>query len=245
MNGGKMEKMEKKELPGGPVSKRELHIFFIADCSGSMSEDGKIQSLNNAVKNAIPAMQDEAEQNSNATVYVRAIKFSNGAQWHIPQKTNVQDFKWTDLAAEGVTDMGKALDMVSGQLDVSSMPEKMYPPVLILVTDGHPTDDYESALADLMSHPWGEKAVRIGIAIGKDANIDVLEEFIDNSEIPVLRANNPEQLALYIKWSTTAIVQAASAPPSKAKKEGTQGSKGNVDIPTPPSASDVDAEDVW
>jgi len=239
--GGKMKKME---FPGGPMSKRELQIFFIADCSGSMNEDGKMQSLNNAIKCAIPAMQDEAKQNSNANVYVRAIEFSSGAQWLIPQKTNIQDFKWTDLTAEGDADIGEAFNLVSDMLDESNMPRRMYPPVLILVTDGHPTDDYESALAKLQSQPWGIKAARMGIAIGKDANIDVLEKFVDNPEIPVLNANNSEQLTVYLEWSGT-LALIASSPPSKPSKAGSKEGKSNVYIPALPYARDLDAEDDW
>ena len=36
--------------PGGALSTRPLHFFWICDCSGSMSVDGKIQSLNEAIR---------------------------------------------------------------------------------------------------------------------------------------------------------------------------------------------------
>ncbi len=58
-------------------------------------------------------MQKVAAENPNAQVLVRAIRFSSGAQWHISQPTPVEDFKWVDLQADGVTDMGKALSMVA------------------------------------------------------------------------------------------------------------------------------------
>ena len=96
-----------KKRPGGELAARPLHFIWLADCSGSMMVDGKIQALNNAIREAIPHMQRVADENPNADVFVRAAKFSNGAQWHIPQPTPVQDFKWHDLEADGVTDMGK------------------------------------------------------------------------------------------------------------------------------------------
>jgi uncharacterized protein YegL len=76
-----------------------------------METDGKVQALNYAIRNAIPDMRKVADENPNAKVLVRAIKFSNGAQWHVSQPTDVADFEWTDLKAGGVTDMGKALSM--------------------------------------------------------------------------------------------------------------------------------------
>ena len=55
-----------------------------------------------------------------AQVLVRAVKFKR-AQWHISQPTPVADFGWTDLTAEGETDMGKALELVAEQLKMPPM----------------------------------------------------------------------------------------------------------------------------
>jgi hypothetical protein len=71
--------------PGGELATRPLHFFWLCDCSGSMAADSKIQSLNNAIREATPQMQKVADENPNAQVLVRAIKFSNGAQRHISQ----------------------------------------------------------------------------------------------------------------------------------------------------------------
>ena len=202
--------------PGGELATRPLHFIWIADASGSMKDDGKIQSLNMAIREAIPHMQKVASENPNAQVLVRAIKFASGAQWHISQPTKVEDFKWEDLKAAGVTDMGKALSMVAEQLDVTKMGERALPPVLVLISDGQPTDSFEKGLKKLMDKPWGTKAVRIAIAIGQDADHDVLQKFIGHNEIEPLQANNPEALVNYIKWVSTAVLKSASAPASQA-----------------------------
>lgn len=80
----------------------------------------------------------------------------------VSQPTPVADFQWTDLGTAGLTDMGKALRLVAEQLRM--------PPVLVLLSDGQPTDDFASGLAALMQEPWGMKAVRMAIAIGTDAD---------------------------------------------------------------------------
>lgn len=229
--------------PGGELATRPLHFIWICDCSGSMSVDGKIQQLNYAIGNAIPDMQKVADENPNADVLVRAIRFSSGAQWHISQPVPVKDFKWPDLTADGVTDMGKALTMVAEQLKL--LTERGLPPVLVLVSDGQPTDDFETGLQDLMSQPWGKKAVRIAIAIGEDADTDVLQKFIGNVEIKPLQANNAETLVKYIKWVSTAVLQSASSPASQSPDAAPANS--NVPVPTPPDTSQTppSAGDVW
>ncbi|MGH2371706.1 MAG: vWA domain-containing protein [Chloroflexota bacterium] len=201
--------------PGGELATRPLHFIWIADCSGSMGSDGKIQALNTAVREAIPHMQQVADENPNAHVLVRAVTFSSGAQWHLSQPTAVADFKWTDLSAGGTTDLGKALSMVAEQLKIPPMTDRALPPVLVLISDGQPTDNFAKGLDALMAEPWGKKAVRVAIAIGDDADHDVLQKFIGHPELQPLQANNPEALVRCIRWVSTAVLQAASSPASQ------------------------------
>jgi len=228
--------------PGGELASRPLHFIWICDCSGSMQADGKIQSLNNAIKEAIPHMQNAAGENPNAQVFVRAIAFSDGARWHVAEPTAVADFRWTDLKAGGMTDMGKAIAMVGEQLRIPPMSERALPPILVLVSDGQPTDDYAGAMRDLLDLPWGKRAVRIAVAIGEDADRDALRVFVANPEIPVLQANNAETLVNYVKWASTAVLKAASAPASQHQAGGTMA---NVPVPAPPAAPAPSPTDVW
>ncbi len=229
--------------PGGELATRPLHFIWIADASGSMAGD-KIQALNFAIRDAIPHMQKVADENPNAQVLVRALAFSSGAQWTISQPTPIADFKWTDVKAGGVTDMGKALSMVAEQLHIPPMTERALPPVLVLISDGQPTDDFQTGLRALMDQAWGKKAVRIAIAIGDDADKDVLKEFIGNAEMEPLQANNPEALVNYIKWVSTAVLKSASSPASQTSADA---GGANVPIPAPPdpNAGPATPGDVW
>jgi uncharacterized protein YegL len=226
------------------MATRPLHFIWIADCSGSMAVDGKIQALNNAIREAIPHMQGVADENPNADVLVRAVKFSTGAQWHISQPTPVQGFKWDDLSAGGVTDLGKALRMVAEQLHIPPMTDRALPPVLVLISDGQPTDDFAGGLQALLDLPWGRKAVRVAIAIGEDADLEVLQKFIAHSELQPLQAHNPEALVRYIKWVSTAVLKSASSPASQPQGAAPGGV--NVPIPLPADPADpASTDDVW
>jgi uncharacterized protein YegL len=199
--------------------------------------------LNTAIKEAIPHMQDVADENPNAQVLVRAVRFSDGAQWHVSQPTDIADFKWDDLDAGGVTDMGRALAVVADQLKIPPMTERALPPVLVLISDGQPTDDFTSGLQALMNEPWGRKAVRVAIAIGEDADQDVLKKFIANPELKPLQANSPESLTKYIRWVSTAVLKSASSPASQSAAATAAGH--NVPIPAMPDAGPTPADDVW
>lgn len=234
--------------PGGELATRPLHFIWIADCSGSMAHGGKVQALNTAIREAIPHMQQVAEENPNAEVLVRAVRFSSGASWHLAQPTPVAEFQWTDLQAEGVTDLGRALTLVAAELTIPPMTERALPPVLVLISDGFPTDNYATGLQTLLAQPWGRKAVRIAIAIGDDAGLpeaqDVFQQFIGHPELKPLQANRPEALVRQIKWASTAVLQAISAPASQTTHHLSPGI--TVPLPLPPTeTSGSTTDDIW
>ena len=175
---------------------------------------------------------------------MRALRFSTGAQWHITQPTPINDFKWENLEADGVTDLGRALHMVAEQLRIPPMTDRALPPVLVLISDGQPTDDFNAGLKALLKEPWGKKAVRVAIAIGEDADHEILQKFIGNPEFQPLQANNPEALKNKIKWTSTVVLKAASAPTSQTEESQTSG---NVPIPQAHDTGSevISAGDIW
>jgi uncharacterized protein YegL len=231
--------------PGGELATRPLHFIFIADCSTSMKNNGKIDVLNQAIREAIPHMRRVAEENPNAEVLVRAISFSSGAKWHVASPTAVDAFEWEDLTALGVTDMGKAFELLADALAIPPMSERALPPVLVLISDGQPTDQYADALRRMLAQPWGVKAVKLAIAIGQAANHRVLKEFVANESIEVLQADRAAELVAYIKWASTAVLKAASSPASQASAQD----HGNVIIPQIPADfwedMSISIGDVW
>lgn len=244
---------ETMKRPGGALASRPLHFIWMVDCSGSMSGE-KIGTVNNAIQEAIPEMRASADENPNAQLLVRAVSFSSGAQWITAQPENIENYSWKDLSAGGLTDLGAALDLVSAELTVPPMSERALPPVLVLLSDGQPTSSYKKELDKLLHQPWGKKSVRIAIAIGRDADKDVLAEFTGNMEL-VLEANNARMLAKMIKWASTvaAVVSApASRPMPGTADQSNNGSTAPatpivIDIDSIPKEdpSDIEAGDVW
>ena len=235
--------------PGGELASRPLHFIWAVDCSGSMYGD-KIGAVNHAIQSTIPDMADAAKENPNAQLLVRTLKFSTGASWVTTTPIPIEDFAWDDLDASGLTDLGKAFEMIAAQLTIPPMSERALPPVIVLLSDGQPTDDYKKSLDKLLHLPWGKKAVRIAIAIGQDADNDVLEQFTGNKEL-VLQANNPQALVKMIKWASTAASM-VSAPASRPNdmidlKKDAPATNADLmlDMKNIPNTDEVDADDVW
>lgn len=235
--------MVEQSVPGGKIASRPLHVIWLLDKSGSMGEKGKISALNHAVKETIPALVDLDRERPQADLLLRVITFDTTAQWYIAQPTSPDQVQWTDLTAEGATAMGEALRLVAEALKIPPMETRALPPVLVLVSDGQPTDDFKSGLQALMQERWGAKAVRLAIAIGEDADREVLRQFIGHPEIQPLEAKNPTQLVQYFRWASTTAVASVSRPRSQIAGQGA----GNVLIPQLPEdlSGSGGADEVW
>lgn len=237
-------------MPGGEMANRPLRFFWVVDCSGSMAGD-KIGTVNKAIQDCIQPMRDAADDEPNAQLYVQTLRFSTGASWLTAEPVRIEDFAWEDLEADGITDMGKAFEMIAAQLEMPPMPQRALPPVIVLLSDGMPTDDWKRPLEKLLNMPWGKKAVKIAIAIGQNADKKVLEAFTGNSE-KVLAADRPETLVRLIKWAST-IASAVSSPVTQYKETQPDAEKDNsVEPPLPlllpplPSTDDIiDVDVVW
>lgn len=204
--------MQELQRPGGELATRPIHFFWVVDCSGSMYGE-KIGIVNNTIQECIPEMRNSADNNPNAQLLIRALQFSSGASWITTSPVPVETYSWEDMEANGLTELGKAFDLLAAQLSIPPMPARALPPVIVLLSDGQPTDDYKKSLDKLKGMPWFRKAVKIAISIGQDADDDVLIEFTGNKEL-VLQANNATALAKMIKWAST-TASMVSAPSSK------------------------------
>jgi uncharacterized protein YegL len=229
--------------PGGSLATRPLHFIWLVDASGSMAHDGKIQALNTAIREAIPPLRQVAADNPVAEVLVRAVRFATSASWHVGDPTPADRFTWPDISADGRTDLGQALRLVAGAVRVPPMSEHALQPVLVLVSDGMPTDDYKAGLAELCAQPWGERSKRMAVAIGQDAARDVLEEFIGDEGGQVLEANSADALVNQIRWASTVALQSAVSPALRA--DGPRGAGPHVPIPGDSAPGAGPGADVW
>lgn len=192
------------------LARRQLQVMFALDCSGSMQGD-RIASLNYAMRTALPELADVAAENPEIDVKVRVLRFADQAEWQ-GDAASAGDYVWRDLAADGETNMGAAMRVLARALGPEEMRGRQLPPVIVLASDGLPTDDFEDALAEFFGAQFADSAVRVAIAIGTDADMEPLDRFIRHPTARPLRASNAVELVDRIKWATTAPVKAVSSP---------------------------------
>ena len=186
-------------MPGGGISRRPLHFIILADCSGGMKGE-KIQALNFAIADMMPHLAAWERDQEQAQVIVRAVAFATEPRWHIDDPVPVSKLCWKPLqpVPKGLTNMGPAFAMVAEVLAPGRLERRALRPALLLITDGMSTDApgaLEAGLNALMSQPAGRAALRLSLAIGRDAQSDALKDFIGDPSVPVLVANNTEDIA--------------------------------------------------
>lgn len=183
------------------VPRRTMTLFFLIDTSGSM-EGNKIGAVNDAVVNVLPMLNDISETNPDAEIKVAALEFSSGVNWLYDEPKIAKDFIWQDVTAGGLTSLGGACAELAAKLSRNGgfmqSASGSFAPAIILLSDGGPTDNYEAGLAKLQSNNWFKSAIKIAIAIGDDADKDVLKQFTGNSEA-VITVHNIDALKQIIR----------------------------------------------
>lgn len=166
--------------------RKELHVFYILDTSGSM-EGAKISALNHAMEESTEALKTLAKSNGDAKLKVAVMEFNSGCKWitsNGPEDLE-EDFEYEYLKAGGVTDIGEALKELNRKLSrhafLSSMTGALMP-VIIFMTDGYATDDYERALEEIRKNRWFARGTKIGFALGDDPDVKMLSSIVGNSE---------------------------------------------------------------
>lgn len=190
------------------ISQRPLDIIYVIDTSGSM-DGAKIQSVNNAMHELENALREEARKNPTAQVNVRIITFGGTcARWHLANKTPVEQFNYQNINdVDGMTPMGSAFKLLCDVLDSTHVPNRSLKPIIVLLSDGWPNDNYEGNLNRLLNLPWGKKAIKVAIAIGHDADKDILASFTTDPAL-VLNAYKATELKNFIKWTSTLVTHA-------------------------------------
>ncbi len=187
-------------MPGGGVARRPLHFIVMADCSGSMKGE-KMQALNYAIRSMLPHLVAWERGQLQAQLLLRILAFATEPQWHIAAPVTLPELidGWRDLGHmhQGRTNMGPAFQEVARMLAPGTLERRALRPVILLVTDGLPTDPpggFDAGLAALTSLPAGRASLRVAVAIGRDANSEPLNRF-RSPEAPVLVADSTDEIA--------------------------------------------------
>lgn len=170
----------------GGVPRKELHVFYVLDTSGSM-EGTKISTLNHAMEETIEALKTLAKGHGDAKLKIAVMEFNTGCKWitsNGPEDLE-EDFEYEYLEAGGLTDIGAALKELNSKLSMHEFLGSItgaLMPVIIFMTDGYATDEYTKALEEIRNNRWFVRGTKIGFALGEDPDVKMISSVVGNSE---------------------------------------------------------------
>ncbi|MBR4504144.1 MAG: VWA domain-containing protein [Candidatus Methanomethylophilaceae archaeon] len=188
-------------LDAEPIARKRLVLFYLVDVSGSMRGE-KIGIVNQVMEEVIPELRNIGGADSD--IHLAVITFGEGCQWMYSEPVSVETFRWERLSADGMTPMGAAFRELNSKMSRSaflSAPHLSFAPVVFMLTDGYPTDDYASGLEALKGNKWFRSSLKIALGIGEAFDSEVLESFTGNPEL-VLKATNGKRLAEAIRFAS-------------------------------------------
>lgn len=252
---------------------KPMPVILLLDVSGSMSEvindsyeptgqtvfrDGqqweivnggitRIDVLNQAVQEMIASFAKEEQLGHEFLVSV--VTFGGTVRVHLPP-TKASQIEWQPLTAADETPLGEALTLVKQMLeDKTATPSRAYRPVVILVSDGRPTDAWEAPLAGLLENGRSMKCDRISLAIGPGTDEDMLRKFIAGTPNPLFHASNANQILETFRRVTMSVtIRSKSKDPNQVSPIASFESPPALDTSTsaaPPAASTLPDDGYW
>lgn len=203
-----------------PPAKKSMVIFFMVDTSESM-EGTKLESLNKVMGDILPELIGVGEAGTDVKIAV--MSFSSGCEWITPEPVLIEEYqRWENLRAEGVTDLGDACEELCSKLSRKSFlrsPSLSYAPVIFLMTDGYPTDNYKKGIEMLKKNRWFQYGLKVALAIGSNVDLEVLHEFTDDEEL-VLQAYGAEMLRKLVREIAVTSSKIGSTSMTLTEAEG-------------------------
>ncbi|BDD05715.1 vWA domain-containing protein [Aureibacter tunicatorum] len=204
---------------------RRLPVYLLVDTSYSM--EGQALS---AVQNGLENLVAELRRNPYAleTAYLSLISFSSNAETLIPL-TELMDIQLPVLKTTGATSLGEALELVAvkSQLEVkkSSYDAKGdWKPLVFIMTDGVPTDDWKKGLAEFQAQSWG---VVVACGAGPNADLSVLSQITPN--VVSLETADEDTIGDFFKWVSSSIGVSSTKVESTGQEVSDLG-----ELPAPP-----------
>jgi uncharacterized protein YegL len=206
---------------------RRLPVYLLLDCSGSMMGEPIEQ-----VKNGVQVMVSSLRNNPQAieTAFISIITFDSSARQLVPL-TELSNFQMKDIQATGTTSLGEALKVLSNSIDTEitkTTPETKgdWKPLVFIMTDGMPTDDWKSGLAEFKKRKTG---VVVGCAAGNNVDTQVLKEITEN-----VVSISIDDITKFFQWVTASIGVSSTKVDDIGKEVG-----GLNELPPPPSELNI------
>ena len=185
-------------------------LVLVLDRSGSMEGD-RISALNQGLKTLEQEMKSDETTSTKGRVLV--IQFGGDDEVEVGQWLDAMDFAAPTLVANGRTPTGNAIQTALSVIEAQKVELKAAGisykrPILMLMSDGEPTDAWEAAAATCRAAESANKVTVFSIGIGEDSNLNTLGQFSNKGAVS-LNGLNFKELFVWLSNSVKAVAKTA------------------------------------
>ncbi len=204
---------------------RKLPVYLLLDVSGSMTGE-PIEAVKNGVQVLVSSLRQDPYALETAVLSI--ITFDSSARQLVPL-TELSMFQIPDIQAAGTTALGDALSLLakSAEKEVTKTTLEQkgdWKPLVFIMTDGEPTDDWQKGLAEFKKQKFG---VVVACAAGQHVNTSILKQITDI--VVQLDTTDTSTIKAFFKWVSASI----SIGSQKIESSGHEVS-GLSELPPPP-----------
>ncbi|MEO5366934.1 MAG: VWA domain-containing protein [Magnetococcus sp. WYHC-3] len=204
---------------------RRLPVYLVLDVSGSMHGE-KIESVRTGVQMLTSTLRTDPY--ALETAFLSVIVFDEKARQLVPL-TELTAFQPPVIEVGSTTALGAALrltkECIEREVQKTTADTKGdWKPLVFLMTDGQPTDNWEKGLKEFQKIKTG---LVVACAAGTDANTGLLKRITEN--VVVLAVADASSIGAFFKW-VSASISTSSKKVDLTKAESSQLSE----LPPPP-----------
>ena len=209
---------------------RRLPVYLLIDTSGSMSGE-PIEAAKNGVQVLVSTLRQDPY--ALETAFLSVITFDSTAK-QVSPLTELATFQPPNLVATGTTALGDALKLLAQKIGsevITTTAEVKgdWKPLIFIMTDGEPTDDWKKG-ADALQKV--KKGIIVACAAGPSANTSILKQI--TNIVVQLDTTDSATIKAFFKW-----VSASISTGSQKVDSGQKEIVGLDDLPPPPPEVNV------
>ncbi len=213
-------------------STRRMPVYLLLDVSGSMAGAPVA-----AVEQGVQLLHNELISQPQAVelVHISVITFSSAANQVVPL-TPLTSFVPPSLSAGGSTSLGDAFRKLGNALDREIIPNTSqakgdFKPLVFLLTDGEPTDSWQSELNALNNRRDKKVGSIIALGCGGGVNVGILKTITPT--VLLMTDVNSDNLRAFFKWVSASVSTASK------KASGAGGGDTAATLPPVPSGFQI------